>query len=156
MEAADCGIISMPQYRTHVLLNFVSGFGHLLSMFCLVVGACSLEFAQAIHSSVHMDCVFLCSMRFVFGHVLFCCLVLLHTACVFIGCVHSCYVLCCVARSLCFSLAAYFHVVMSCVNARLMSILINCVFMFCFAHGHVLVFLCGFCLVCMLPCVLMS
>ncbi len=99
---------------------------------------------------------FSCSMRFMFSHVLFCCLVLLHTACVFIGCMHSCYVFCCVARSLCFSLAAYFHVVMSCVNTWLMSILINCVFMSCFAHGHVLVFLCGFCLVCMLPCVLMS
>ncbi len=65
---------------------------------------------------------------------------------VFIGCVHSCYVLCCVARSSCISLAACFHVVMSCVNTRLMSVLISCVFVsgfctwlvICFA-GHVLV-----------------
>ncbi len=40
---------------------------------------------------------------------------------VFIGCVPSCYILCCVARSLCISLAACFHVVMSCVNTWLMS-----------------------------------
>ncbi len=44
------------------------------------------------------------------------CFVELHAVCVFIGCVHSFCVLCCVARSLCFSLAACFHVVMSCVN----------------------------------------
>ncbi len=30
------------------------------------------------------------------------CFVVLHTVCVFIGCVHSCYILCCVACSLCF------------------------------------------------------
>ncbi len=41
------------------------------------------------------------------------CFVLLHAVRVFIGCVHSCSVLCCVARSLCFSLAVCFHVVMS-------------------------------------------
>ncbi len=63
-------------------------------------------------------------------------------------------VFCCVARSSCFyrlhafmlylvlcgtqlvySLAACFHVVMSCVNTWLMSILISCVFVSCFAHG---------------------
>ncbi len=49
------------------------------------------------------------------------CFVVLHTVCVFIGCVHSCYILCCVACSLCISLAAFFHVVMSCVNTWLMS-----------------------------------
>ncbi len=75
-------------YRTHVLLNFVSGFGHLHSMFCLVVGACGLEFAQAIHSSVHMDCVFhvacgSCSAMCFFV-VLCCCtqLVFLSAACI--------------------------------------------------------------------------
>ncbi len=69
---------------THVL-SFVSGFRHLRSTFCLIVLVCGLEFAR---SSVHV------------------CFVVLHTVRVFIGCVHSCYVLCCVARSLCFSLAA--------------------------------------------------
>ncbi len=64
---------------------------------------------SAAHSSVHV------------------CFVVLHAVCVFIGCVHSCYVLCCVAHSLCFALAACFHVVMSCVNTWLMSILISCV-----------------------------
>ncbi len=53
---------------------------------------------SAAHSSVHV------------------CFVVLHAVCAFIGCVHSCYVLCCVAHSLCFALAACFHVVMSCVN----------------------------------------
>ncbi len=68
---------------------------------------------------------------------------------------HSCpRVFCCVACSSCFyrlhafmlylvlcgtqlvySLAACFHVVMSCVNMWLMSFLISCVFMSCFAHG---------------------
>ncbi len=57
--------------------------------------------------------------------------VVLHAVRVFIGCVHSCYVLCCVARSSCFSLAACFHVVMFCVNTQLMSVLISCVFVSC-------------------------
>ncbi len=66
-------------------------------------------------------------------HVLFCCVsvrsrvcsavrspvLVVHAVCVFIGCMHSCYVLCCVARSLYISLAACFHVVMSCVLACL-------------------------------------
>ncbi len=42
-------------------------------------------------------------------------------------------VLCC--TQLVYSLAACFHVVMSCVNTWLMSFLISCVFMSCFAHG---------------------
>ncbi len=63
------------------------------------------------------------------------CVLLLHAVRVSIGCVHSCYILCCVARSLCISLAACFHVVMSCVNTWLMSFLISCVFVSCFAHG---------------------
>ncbi len=63
------------------------------------------------------------------------CFVVLHAVPVFIGCMHSCYILCCVAHSLCISLAACFHVVMSCVNTWLMSFLISCVFMSCFAHG---------------------
>ncbi len=49
-----------------------------------------------------------------------CWFVLLHTVRVF---------------SLCFSLAACFYVVMSCVNTWLMGILISCVFVSCFAHG---------------------
>ncbi len=114
---------------THVLsLGFVNGFGHLCSMFCLVMWVCGLEFAR--------PCTLL-STCFV-----------LHTVRGIIGCVHSCYVLCCVARSLCFSLAACFYVVMSCVNTWLMSILISCVFVSCFSHGlwfcfsgHVLLFL---------------
>ncbi len=45
------------------------------------------------------------------------------------------HVFCGVARSLWISLAACFHVVMSCVNTWLMSILIRCLFVSCFAHG---------------------
>ncbi len=95
---------------THVLsFGFVSGFGHSRSMFCLIV---CLSCPRVL-----------------------CVCVVLHAVHVFIGCVHSCYVLCCVSRSSCFSLAACFHVVVSCVNTRLMSILISCVFVSCFAHG---------------------
>ncbi len=63
------------------------------------------------------------------------CFVVLHAVRVFIGCVHSFYIFCCVARSLCISLAACFHAVMSCVNTWRKSFLISCVFMSCFAHG---------------------
>ncbi len=68
------------------------------------------------------------------------CFVVLHAVRVFIGCVHSCYILCCVARSFCISLAVCFPVVMSCVNTWLMSFLISCVFVSCFAHGWWIVF----------------
>ncbi len=82
---------------THVLsFGFVSGFGHSCSTFCLFVGVCSLEFARP-HA------------------LLSTCDLLLHAVHVFIGCMHSCYILCCVACRLCISLAACFHVVMSCV-----------------------------------------
>ncbi len=99
--------------------GFVSGFGHSRSMFCLIVWACGSSSLGRALSCPRVLCV----------------CVVLHAVRVFIGCVHSCYVLCCVARSLCFSLAACFHVVMSCVNTRLMSVLIGCVFVSCFAHG---------------------
>ncbi len=75
------------------------------------------------------------------------CFVVLHAVHVSIGCVHSCYILCCVARSLCISLAACFHVVMSCVNTWLMSFLISwcsCPVLHMAGDlfaGHVLVFL---------------
>ncbi len=49
----------------------------------------------------------------------------------FIGCMHSFYVLCCEACRLCISLAACFHIVMSCLSTWLMSILISCVFVSC-------------------------
>ncbi len=60
------------------------------------------------------------------------CFVVLQAVRVSIGCMHSCYILCCVARRLCISLAVCFHVVMSCVNTWF---IISCVFMSCFAHG---------------------
>ncbi len=93
------------------------------------------------------------------------CFVVSHAVCVSMRCVHSCYILCCVACSLCISLAACFHVVMSCVNTWLMSFLISCMFMSCFAHGWL--FVCWPCvldlcehvasvLVFCVPCALMS
>ncbi len=98
---------------THVLsLGFVTGFGHSRSMFCLVVWS---RVCLAVHSSVHVFCV-ACSSCF-------------------IGCVLLCYVLCCVAPSLCFSLAACFYVVISCMNMWLMGIPISGMFVSCFAHG---------------------
>ncbi len=100
------------------------------------------------------------------GFVSMLCFVL-HAVRVFIGCVHSCYVLCCVAHSLCISLAACFHVAMSWVNMWLMSFLISCVFVSCFTHGWWFVYwpcacvivLCehmAFVLVFCVPCALMS
>ncbi len=80
-----------------------------------------------------LSCFWCSSLGTPGGCALFCPRVL-HAVRVFIGCVHSCYVLYYVARSLCFSLAACFYVVMSCVNTWLMSIVISCVFVSCFAH----------------------
>ncbi len=90
-------------------LVFVSRHSWLEFQFCIgvrtlalrVLSRCVSVWSRSVaHSPVHMFCG-------------------VHAVCVFIGCVHSCYVLCCVARSLCISLAACFHVVMSSVNTRL-------------------------------------
>ncbi len=96
--------------------GFVSLLGHSRSVFCHCVSARS-RVRSAARSPVHV------------------CFVVLHAVRVSIGCVHSCFILCCVAHRLCISLAACFHVVMSCVNTWLMSFLISCVFVSCFAHG---------------------
>ncbi len=113
----------------HSCLEFRVGFGHSRSVFCHFVSARSRVRSTAC-SPVHV------------------CFVVLHAVCVSIGCVHSCYILCCVARSLCISLAACFHVVMSFVNMWLMSFLISGVACSCLLHmagelfaGHVFVFL---------------
>ncbi len=133
---------------THVLsFGLVSGVWTLVSH-CLIVSVRS-QVRSGTRSSVHV------------------CFVVLHAVRVFIGCEHSCYILCCVALSLCISLAACFHVVMSCVNTWLMSFLISCVFVSCFAHGWWFVcwpcacvfVLCehvAFVLVFCVPCALMS
>ncbi len=110
---------------------FVSGFRYSRPVFCHCVSARSRVRSTA-RSPVHV------------------CFVVLHAVCVSIGCVHLCYILCCVARSLCISLVACFHVVMSSVNTWLMSFLISCVFVSCFAHGWWTVLV--FCV----PCPLMS
>ncbi len=99
------GFVTEPWYSRHVLFSHKracwsvvfgsrhSGFRHSCSTFCLIVWVCGLEFARP-HALL---CVLLCCTQFVF----------------FIGCVHSCYILCCVARSLGIH---WMHVVMSCVN----------------------------------------
>ncbi len=99
---------------THVLsFDYVSGFGHSHSML----------WECAVSSS--LSCTLFCPRVF--------CGVA-HSSC-FYRLLHSCYILCCVPRSLCISLAVCFHVVMSCVNTWLMSFLISCVFVSCSAHG---------------------
>jgi len=58
--------------------------------------------------------------------------------------VHSCFILCCVAHRLCISLAACFHVVMSCVNTWLSLVACSCLVLHMAGDlfaGHVLVFL---------------
>ncbi len=112
----------------HSCLEFRVGVRTLALHVLSLCGSVQSRVRSAARSSVHV------------------CFVVLHAVRVFIGCVHSCSISCCVARSLCISLAACFHVVMSCVNTWLMSFLISCVFMSCFAHGdlflgHVLVLL---------------
>ncbi len=88
--------------------GFVSGFGHLRYRFGLAVGACGLEFAQALRSSVHVHSLSsFCFLLF--------CLDLCGTQLVFF------YWLCA------------FMFVMFCVNTR--GLLISCVFMSRFAHG---------------------
>ncbi len=70
----------------------------------------------------------------------------------------TCFVVFCVA---CSSLAACFHIVMFCVNTRLMSVLISYVFVSCLAQAHGLCFCFvwaqGFCLLWFhVACALMS
>ncbi len=67
---------------THVLsFGHVTGFGHSRSIFCHYVSARS-RVRSAPRTLVHV------------------CFVVLHAVPVSIGCVHLCYILCCVARSL--------------------------------------------------------
>jgi len=67
---------------THVLsFGHVTGFGHSRSIFCHCVSARS-RVRSAPRTLVHV------------------CFVVLHAVRVSIGCVHLCYILCCVARSL--------------------------------------------------------
>ncbi len=118
---------------------------------CILSSACLVSCWSVVFGSRHscLEFRFRVEVRTLALHVLSCCVsvrsrvrsavrypvhmccFVLHAVHVFIGCMHSCYVLCCVACSLCFSLAACFHVVMSCVNTWLMSILISCVFVSC-------------------------
>ncbi len=143
----ECGVwipalsVSCWSSDTHTPCVHLSRFGSMRS-----------RVRSAACSSVHVCCVLLCCTQFMFYLLLEFMLYL---------------VLCGTARSLFFSWAACFHVVMSCVNTWLMSILISCVFVSCFAHGwwFVLLAMClwfccmwahGFVLVFCVPCALMS
>ncbi len=68
-----------------VVFEFMSGFGHSRSMFCLVVWACGLKFARPLARPLALlsTCVLCCGTQFVFLSA---------------ECIHV--VLCCVARSL--------------------------------------------------------
>ncbi len=83
----------------------------------LAAGACGLEFARAVRSSVRVCCVLLHAARSSAACFLLFCLVLCCTQLVF------------------FHWLRAFMFVMFCVNTRLMSFLISCVFVSCFAHG---------------------
>ncbi len=64
---------------------------------------------------------------------MFCCVA--RSSCLYC-CVHLCYILCCVARSLYIHWLCAFMLStrVSCVNTWLMNFLISCMFMSCFAH----------------------
>ncbi len=95
---------------THVSsFGHVTGFGHSHSIFCHCVPS-ELETAHSC------PCVFCCVAM----------LYVIYTKMLYL-------VLC--GTQLVYSLASCFHVVMCCVNTWLMSFLISCVFMSCFAHG---------------------
>ncbi len=105
----SCWSVVIPALLSYFrpISGFVSRFGYSRSMFGLAVGAYGLEFTRAVRSSVHVHCF--CSARgsisTCFFIVSFCC-----TQLVFRLRTFSYFVLFCVARSLCFSMAACFHV----------------------------------------------
>ncbi len=102
---------------THVLsFGHVTGFGHSRSIFCHCVCAVSRSLGTA-HSCPRV----------------FCCVA--RSSCFYRLRAFMLYLVLC-GTQLVYSLAACFHVVMSCVNTWLMSFLISCVFMSCFAHGR--------------------
>ncbi len=80
------------------------------------------EFTPAVCFSVHLSCVVFCVAC---GSCSATCFLIFLCCCMQYM---LCFVLCCVGCSLCSSLAACFHVIMSFVNTQLMSILISCVF----------------------------
>ncbi len=101
---------------THVLsFGHVTGFGHSRSIFCHRVSARS-RVRSAPRTLVHV------------------CFVVARSSCFYRLRAFMLYIVLC-GTQLVYSLAACFHVVMSCVNTWLMSFLISCVFMSCFAHG---------------------
>ncbi len=102
---------------THVLsLGHVTGFGHSLHFLSLCECAVSSSLGT-VHSCPRM----------------FCCVARSSCLC---RCMHLCYILCCVARSLYIHWLCAFMLStrVSCVNTWLTNFLIRFVFMSCFAH----------------------
>ncbi len=83
LVCVHCFVWSMVFGSRHSCLEFrfVSGFGHSHSIFCHCVSVRS-RVRSTPHTLVHV------------------CFVVLHAVRVSIGCMHLCYILCCVARSL--------------------------------------------------------
>ncbi len=109
---------------THVLsFGHVKGFGHSRSSFCHRVSVRS-RVHSAPRTLVHVCFVVARSSCFYRLRAF-----MLYHKCISFMLYHIC------GTQLVYSLAACFHVVMSCVNTWLMSFLISCMFMSCFAHG---------------------
>ncbi len=144
------GFVTEPWYSHHVrVFMWARGFES-----CALSSACLVSCWSVVFGSRHSCFEFLSrdGVRTLALHFLSLCECAVSSS---LGTAHSCpRVFCCVARSSCFyrlrafmlylvlcgrqlvySLAVCFHVVMSCVNTWLMSFLISCVFMSCFAHG---------------------
>ncbi len=92
---------------------------------CALSSACLVSCWSVVFGSRHSCLEFRLGVRTLALHVL--------SLCVSMRAFVLYLVLC--GTQLVYSLAACFHVVKSCVNTWLMSFLISCVFVSCFAHG---------------------
>ncbi len=147
------GFVTEPWYSRHVRVSCERAASSVLEP-CALLPTCLVSCWSVVFGSRHSCLEFRSrdGVRTLALHFLSLCECAVSSS---LGTAHSCpRVFCCVARSSCFyrlrafmlylvlcgtqlvySLAACFHVVMSCVNTWLMSFLISCVFMSCFAHG---------------------
>ncbi len=110
----SCWSVVFGSWHSCLEFRFVSGLGHSRSVSVIVCARSRVHSLRALLST---------------------CVLLLHAVRVSIGCVHSCLYLCCVARSLCISLAACFHVVMSVWTRGLWVFSLAACSCLVFAHG---------------------
>ncbi len=129
------GFVTEPWYSRHVRVSCERVASSVLEP-CALSSACLVSCWSVVFGSRHSCLEFRLrdGVRTLALHVLSLCV----RACVLCG-THArtqfvFYLVLC-GTQLVYSLAACFHVVMSCVNTWLMSFLISCVFMSCFAHG---------------------